>query len=149
MNNNNQSFKDWFHNLEDEFKDDPRYALEDVLLDFSEMICKAMEEQGISKSELAKKMGKQPSWLSRILGAEHNLTFLTAVEIAMALGKEFKINWKPIKKLDSNDLIERIASYKKTIPNDSMNFLYSAGNEQSHCIMPDLERSNENLEKAA
>ncbi|MDP8244803.1 MAG: helix-turn-helix transcriptional regulator [Candidatus Hinthialibacter antarcticus] len=101
MNNKDQSFKDWFQNLEDEFKDDPRYALEDVLLDFSEMICKAMEEQRISKSELAKKMGKQPSWLSRILGAEHNLTFLTAVEIAMALDMNLKVSWKPTKQAAS------------------------------------------------
>lgn len=97
MSDKAQPFKEWFENLEDELKDDPRYALEDVLLDFSEMICKAMEEQGISKSELAKKMGKQPSWLSRILGANHNLTFLTAVEIASTLNMELNISWKPIK----------------------------------------------------
>ncbi len=149
MNNNNQSFKDWFHNLEDEFKDDPRYALEDVLLDFSEMICKTMEEQNISKSELAKKMGKQPSWLSRILGAEHNLTFLTAVEIAMTLGKEFKVTWKPIKQLASNELMEKISNNKKPTFKESRELLPSVGNEKFHCYIANPETSMNDLGKAA
>lgn len=48
----------------------------------------AMKEKGVSKSELAKMMGKQQSEITKWLSGTHNFTTDILSEISMALGTE-------------------------------------------------------------
>jgi plasmid maintenance system antidote protein VapI len=47
-----------------------------------------MEEQGVSRSELAKRMGVQPSRVTAMLSGTSNLTIDTLVRAGLALGAE-------------------------------------------------------------
>lgn len=99
-NNNEQSFQDWFASKVEELHDNPSFILEGVLYDLTEQIVEEMEKQGISRSELARKMGKKPSFITRILRGNENLTFSTTVQIGLALGMKPHVEFIP---LDSSE----------------------------------------------
>jgi transcriptional regulator with XRE-family HTH domain len=92
----NNNFQDWFASKIEKNKDDPVYVLEGVLLDLTERIAKEMKKQKVTRSELARKLGKKPSFITRVLRGKDNLTFSTAVQIGLALGLELKVDYKPL-----------------------------------------------------
>lgn len=47
-----------------------------------------MKEQKMSKSDLAEKLGKQPSEVSKLLSGFHNLSLKTIVKIQLVLGEK-------------------------------------------------------------
>lgn len=89
--NETQTLQKWFQSKLDEFKDDTTFILEGVFLDFAEQIATAMEEQGITRSELARRINKKPSFITRLLKCNGNPTFSTAVQIAKALNMTFSV----------------------------------------------------------
>ena len=54
-----------------------------------------MDEQGVSRSELAKRMGVQPSRVTAMLSGTSNLTIDTLVRAGMALGAELHQTFAP------------------------------------------------------
>jgi transcriptional regulator with XRE-family HTH domain len=71
-----------------------RLAQETLILDVTEEICTVMEEQGISKSELARLLKKSKGFVSQILSGERNMTLRTVADIANVLGYEFEVKLK-------------------------------------------------------
>lgn len=63
----------------------------DYLMDLCVMTYDAMEELGINQQELARRMGKKESQISRMLSGEANITLKTLSQIdeALGLGIEF------------------------------------------------------------
>jgi transcriptional regulator with XRE-family HTH domain len=55
-------------------------------IDISESIWNRMEELGINQTQLAEKLGKSCSQVSRILGTQTNMTLQTLSELEHALG---------------------------------------------------------------
>lgn len=78
--------RQWFQQYLDRYRDDPDYILEGVILDVTEQIVAAMQEQEISRSELAKRMGVSRAYITKLLRGEGNTTLRTLVRIALALG---------------------------------------------------------------
>ena len=52
----------------------------------TEDILVAMEDQGVSKAELAQRLGKSKARISQLLGGSSNMTIGTLADIAFALG---------------------------------------------------------------
>lgn len=52
----------------------------------TEDILVAMEDQGVSKAELAQRLGKSKARISQLLGGSTNMTIGTLADIAFALG---------------------------------------------------------------
>lgn len=65
--------------------------LEANILDFSEQICQVMERNGISRSDLAKTLRKNKSYVSRVLNGQVNLTLRTMQQFAEAVCKELDL----------------------------------------------------------
>ena len=65
-------------------KDDPDYIYEGLKYDLSEQLYKLMKEKGITKKELAKKMGVSPAYVSKIFGAD-NISLRTVAKVLAAL----------------------------------------------------------------
>jgi len=74
------------------------FKVESGLLDFTGLVCQEMEKQNINKATLAARLHKHPSYISRVLGCNHNITFKTMVSIGMELGIDiqFKSTQKAI-----------------------------------------------------
>jgi transcriptional regulator with XRE-family HTH domain len=51
-------------------------------------VCNAIKRAGISRTELARRMGIGPSYVSRVLGGSHNLTIKTFSRAMAACGYE-------------------------------------------------------------
>ena len=63
-----------------------------IIHDFYHMILTHMEEQGISKSDLAKRLGKSRSAITQMFNKTPNITLKKMVEIADAIGVDIRIS---------------------------------------------------------
>ena len=80
-----QSFKQLF----EEMAQTDEFWVEDVITEFTNSIYKAMDEQGITKVELAKRLNTTPSAVTRLLAGDANFTFKTVVRLARAVNRSF------------------------------------------------------------
>mgnify|MGYP001489719806 CR=1 FL=1 len=73
------------------------YWVEGAVLDFTSDMLKAMETQGVSRSELARRIDASPAYITKILRGSTNFTLESMVKVAMALDCEFKPHLQPKK----------------------------------------------------
>lgn len=65
-----------------------------AILEFTESVVGEMERQGISRSELAQRLGASPAYVTKILRGKVNFTLATMVRLARALDAELGIDLK-------------------------------------------------------
>ena len=58
---------------------------EELILEVTNKLTEALEEAGVTKSELAKRIGRSPGFVSQVFGGGRNLTLRTISDIASAL----------------------------------------------------------------
>jgi len=63
-----------------------------------EELLQLMEEQGITRSELAKRMGVQPSRVTSMMTGSNNFTIETLVRAGRAVGADIELHFVPMKK---------------------------------------------------
>jgi len=81
----------WFKEKLDQFKDDVEFLTEKTILDFTEQVVASMEAQGISRAELAKRLGVSKAFITKLLNGNPNLTIKTMVSLAKTLGCDLNI----------------------------------------------------------
>jgi len=64
---------------------------EELILDVTEALSAAIEESGLTKSELAKRLGKTKGYVSQLLAGGRNLTLRTVADIGDAIGVSLAI----------------------------------------------------------
>jgi len=70
----------------DQYRDDPEYQLEELLLEVLEQIAALMEKGNLSYSDLADRIGVDKARVARIMRGPRDLAVRDLVEIANALG---------------------------------------------------------------
>jgi len=73
-----------------ECKKDPDFIFEGLLFDLACELKKIMVEKGITKKELAKRLGVSPAYITKILGGS-NITLRTVARILAALEADVSI----------------------------------------------------------
>jgi len=69
-------------------KDGNRLLQEErAILEVTELICELMEETGVSRSELAKRLGKTKGYITQLLDGRANMTIRTIANVFGALGR--------------------------------------------------------------
>ena len=58
---------------------------ERLILDVTEQLAGALEDDGVTRAELARRLGRTPGFVSQLLGGGRNLTLRTIADIAAAL----------------------------------------------------------------
>ena len=58
---------------------------ERLILDVTESLAGALEDGGVTRAELARRLGRTPGFVSQLLGGGRNLTLRTIADIAAAL----------------------------------------------------------------
>jgi transcriptional regulator with XRE-family HTH domain len=76
-----KSFEDLFR--EAKGRDD--YWIEGAILDFTDDVCRLMDEIGVSRVELARRIGTSPAYVTKLLRGNVNFTLSTMVRVARAL----------------------------------------------------------------
>jgi transcriptional regulator with XRE-family HTH domain len=68
---------------------------EELILEVTEAMARALRSSGLTQAELADRMGKSKGFVSQILGGGRNLTLRTLADVAGALGCKVQIQLKP------------------------------------------------------
>ena len=71
------------------------FAQEDLILEVTETICELLENEKISRKELADRLGKSKGFISQLLNGGRNLTLRTVADILHVLG--YKVTLTPYK----------------------------------------------------
>ena len=77
----------------DRMKNFQRERLE---MEITELICQLMEQQGITRADLAKRLGKSRPYITKMLGSGTNLTVKTISDIFFALGRSLRVVDRPL-----------------------------------------------------
>lgn len=62
------------------------YWVDGPITEFTRDICRLMDEQGVSRAELARRLGTSRAYVTKLLGGNANFTLETMTKVAMALG---------------------------------------------------------------
>ena len=73
----------------------PEYWEEGAVLDFTEALFIAMEEQGVTRAELARRLGTSQAYITRVLGGHANFTLKSMSKLALALGLQLEVGLGP------------------------------------------------------
>lgn len=76
-------------------RSDPLFWAEDAKTDFTEEIVRLMEEQGVNKKELARRLGTSQSYITKVLNENVNFTIESMSKIAFALAGKMEIQIIP------------------------------------------------------
>jgi transcriptional regulator with XRE-family HTH domain len=79
-------------------------AQEELILEVTETICEILENEKISRKELADRLGKSKGFVSQLLNGGRNLTLRTVADILHVLG--YKVSLTPQKLKQKSNVIE-------------------------------------------
>lgn len=69
--------------------DDPEFRRlvrqEELILQVTDTLTQALDDAGVTRAELARRLGKSPGFVSQVFGGGRNLTLRTVADIAAAL----------------------------------------------------------------
>lgn len=71
------------------------YHTERVLIEFTEEVVARMDALGISRAELARRLGAKPTYVTRILNGPENFTVKSMVRIARLLDCALRVHMQP------------------------------------------------------
>jgi transcriptional regulator with XRE-family HTH domain len=84
-----------FKRLFEEAEQRPEFWEEGAILDFTEALWDAMEERGVTRSELARRLGTSQAYITRVLSGHANLTLKSMSKLAVALGLQLDVSLSP------------------------------------------------------
>ncbi|GEM_PF-1038994 len=84
-----------YKELTDRLEKNPEYWVESMRLDFVEAVERMMEEHGVSRAELARRLDSSPAYVTQMLKALFNPTLLTLAKVAMALDARVELALVP------------------------------------------------------
>jgi len=87
--------KKLFKELFDQAKTRNTYWVGSLILDFTEGLHKLMEANGISRSELARRLGVSPAYITKVLRGNVNFTLDSMVRLVRAAGGEVSLQVAP------------------------------------------------------
>lgn len=90
-----ERFEDPFAEFFIEAEKTPAYLAELSKLEFTEKVTCRMKELGLKKGELARRMGVQPGFVTRLLSGRNNFELGTMVKMANALESDFRCHLQP------------------------------------------------------
>ena len=79
-----------------ELENSPIYWAENAKNDFSMELCSIMEEQGVSRSELARRIGVSPAYITKALGGTMNFSIESMSKLAFAVGAKIGIKFERV-----------------------------------------------------
>lgn len=85
-----------FTALHDEWmRSDPAYLAEDIAMDVTETCARIMQERGISRADLAERMGVSRAYITKVFNSPPNLTLQTIAALALALDLRPTVRFEP------------------------------------------------------
>ena len=73
--------------LIDRLENSGEVRVEAAIVQFTEELCRAMDEDNVSRSDLAKMIGTTPAYITKVLSGHANFTLATMTKLAQALNR--------------------------------------------------------------
>jgi antitoxin component HigA of HigAB toxin-antitoxin module len=67
------------------------YQQERAILETTELLCQLMEQQGVTRAELAKRLGKSKGYITQLLDGRTNMTLRTISDVLTALDRALHV----------------------------------------------------------
>ncbi len=71
------------------------FAVQEIILDFTEQIAHQMRKLGINKIELSDRLKTSPAYVTKLLKGEYNFTLETMVKLSRALDSKIEVRLCP------------------------------------------------------
>lgn len=71
------------------------YWAEVAIGDFTEEICRLLDEKPTTRAELARRLGTTPAYVTKVLRGNANFTLASMAKIALALGSQVRVHLAP------------------------------------------------------
>jgi transcriptional regulator with XRE-family HTH domain len=84
-----------FADLYEEAERHDDYWVAGLVHDFTESLVQRMEEQGVSRALLARRLGTSQAYVTKILRGDVNFTLATLVKLARAVGAQVRLDLEP------------------------------------------------------
>ena len=81
-----------FRQFHEEARKSVDYWVDGPITEFAEDIWRLMEEQKVSRAELARRLGTSRAYVTKLLGGNANFTLHTMTKVAMALGSTLHVH---------------------------------------------------------
>ncbi len=81
--------------LFEDLEHDAEYQAECAIVEFTENIARRMDELGISRSELARRLDTSPAYVTKILRGNANFTLKSMARISLALDSALTTHLQP------------------------------------------------------
>jgi plasmid maintenance system antidote protein VapI len=72
------------------------YQQERAIYETTELMEEAIEHSGVTRGELAHRLGRTKGWVTQLLEADANKTIRTVADVFAVLGYEFHVSFQPI-----------------------------------------------------
>ncbi len=93
-----------YRQFHEQAKKSPHYWATNIVTDFAVLLENRIDELGITQKALAEKAGVKPSYLSRVMLAQNNVTALTMANLALAVDMKVSVGLSPIAGCDEVDV---------------------------------------------
>jgi len=74
----------------------PDFWAEGAILEFTEALWARMEEEKVSRAELARRLGTSKAYITKVLGGNANFTLHSLAKLALAVGGKVRVSIDPI-----------------------------------------------------
>jgi len=121
------------------------FQQERAILEVTDLLESALQDQGVSRSEFAALLGKTKGWVTQLLDGEGNKTIRTVSDAFAVLGQEFRCFYGPIQishKAARRPAPTHIRIRGKTpTPNPNIRGLYKENSVETVLAQADLQES--------
>jgi transcriptional regulator with XRE-family HTH domain len=121
--------------LVEQYVEDPvhmrLFQQERAIYEVTELIESVMSEIGVTRSQLAAKLGQSKGWVTQLLDGEKNKTIRTVADVLAVLGREYCSFQRPIRVGKKAKPRSRTIELTEELNGDGGLKLYRAGNDYS------------------
>jgi len=83
--------EEWFSQMLEESRNRPDFIADEMALQIVADVYKAMLREGLTKKQLAERIGVSPAFVSQVLNGKPNMTLVTVAKFALALNLDCHI----------------------------------------------------------
>jgi transcriptional regulator with XRE-family HTH domain len=116
-----ERFSEFFHKLEQS----PNYAIEGLKIEIAEQIYQILEQEGVSKAELSKRLGTSRAYVTNILKGDNNFTLQSLADIAKVLGYNVDVTFRKVENYPCLTLDDALKYSENELPAELKEHLFS------------------------
>lgn len=106
------------------------FQQERAIQDLTEMICNIMDRKQVSRTDLARRLGRSKGYITQLLDGRANMTVRTMSDVFVALGRAICFGEAPLETTVSEELRESFAvEQDMSSPQPEVTYTFKNGSE--------------------